>query len=56
MPSYRLYLISDLARREPSMELDAKDDHAAIALANGFRGAQAGELWKGDRLVKDWKA
>ena len=57
MANYRLYLASDLPQRfEPSLELDARNDQAAIALANGLRGARAAELWHRDRLVKDWKA
>ena len=57
MASYRLYLASDLPQRfASSLELDAKNDQAAIALANGFRGARTAELWHRDRLVKEWKA
>ena len=54
--SYRLYLVSDLTRRfEPAQEFDARDDRAALAMADELRSHRAAELWSGNRLVREWK-
>ena len=55
MSSYRLYRLSHLTRRfEPAEEFDAKDDRAAIAVAEAVRAQRAAELWNGSRLIKEW--
>ena len=57
MPSYRLYLVSELTRRfEPAQEFDEVSDQAAIALAEAKRSARPAELWSGNRIVREWKA
>lgn len=57
MTSYRLYLVSGLTRRfEPAKEFDARNDRAAVAIAEDMRSARPAELWNGNRIVRDWKA
>ena len=54
--SYRLYLVSDLTQRfEPAQEFDARNDRAALAMADELRSDRAAELWSGNRLVREWK-
>lgn len=56
MTSYRLYLVSGLTRRfEPAQEFLAKNDRAAIAMAEDVRADRAAELWNGNRIVKEWR-
>ena len=56
MPSYRIYMVSGLTRRfEPAQDFDAKSDRAAIAFAEKTRSHRSAELWRGNRLVKEWK-
>lgn len=56
MTSYRLYRASHLTRRfEPAEEFEARDDEAAIAISEDLRARRAAELWKGNRMVKEWK-
>jgi hypothetical protein len=56
MTSYRLYLVSGLTRRfEPAQEFNARDDRAALIMADEIRAQRAAELWSGNRLVREWK-
>lgn len=51
-----MYLVSDLTRRfEPAQEFDARNDRAALAMADEIRSQRAAELWSGNRLVREWK-
>jgi len=51
-----MYLASELTRRfEPAQEFDARDDRAALAIADEMRSHRAAELWSGNRLVREWK-
>lgn len=51
-----MYLVSELTRRfEPAQEFDARDDRAALAIADEMRLRRAAELWSGNRLVREWK-
>ena len=53
--NYRLYLISGITRRfEPAREIDAETDDEAIVAADEVRSTKAAELWRGNRLVKEW--
>jgi hypothetical protein len=56
MPIYRLYRASELMNRlEAAKEYDADNDAAAIAIAEKCRARRAGELWQGNRALKEWK-
>jgi hypothetical protein len=56
MGFYRLYILSEITRRfEPSKEITAASDQAAIALAEEARANRSAELWTGARMVKEWK-
>jgi hypothetical protein len=53
--SYRLYLISGLTRRfEPAKEIAADNDDEAIAMADEARALRPAELWRGNRMIKEW--
>ena len=52
MSGYRLYFLDPASGRfERSLELDAAEDRAAIALAEGYRGRQSLELWTDSRKI-----
>ena len=51
---YRLYFFNGGAHIVKSHEFEAKDDEAAIKIAEGWREGRRVELWQGKRVVKFW--
>lgn len=49
--SYRLYCLDGVDKVASAEWVEAQDDEAAIAAAEGIRGARTCELWQGKRLV-----
>lgn len=49
--SYRLYCLDGVDKVASAEWVEAQDDEAAIAAAEGVRGGRTCELWQGKRLV-----
>lgn len=51
---YRLYFLDGVGHIEKAHEFEAKDDEAAIKIAEGWREGRKVELWRGKLRVKRW--
>lgn len=56
MPDYRLYFLSPDGRIRQAVELQCRDDDAAIRLAETHADGRAMELWSLERRVKEFAA
>jgi len=55
MQEYRLYFLDREDRHVTrSFDFEAKDDEAAIRVAESWREGRAMELWNGTRKVRGW--
>ena len=54
---YRLYFLEGVERRfSRSHEFEAKDDEAAISIAQSWLEGRPAELWCRERKVKSWES
>ena len=51
---YRLFFFDGAAHIDRAHEFEARDDQAAIRIAEGWREGRKMELWQRDRRVKVW--
>ena len=55
MERYRFVVFDDLKVMVENRDFPATNDDVAVQLAEGWRDARGGQVWRGDKLIKQWK-